>query len=95
MGESGEPREARSADGGLCAEISPIGDALLRNDAPLSPKGEAFIPLNAISLEAEHRLADELAGDQGLGHRRDVFDRRAPLDHRLQLAGGDQAPEFG
>jgi hypothetical protein len=40
MGESGEPREARSADGGYGAGgKTPIGDALLRNDAPLSPGG--------------------------------------------------------
>jgi hypothetical protein len=38
LGESGEPREARFADGGTAlAERAPIGDALLRNDAPLSP----------------------------------------------------------
>jgi hypothetical protein len=38
LGESGEPRAARSADGGCGAGgKTPIGDALLRNDAPFSP----------------------------------------------------------
>jgi len=40
LGEGGEPRVARFADGGSrTKDTSPIGGALLLNDAPLSPRG--------------------------------------------------------
>jgi hypothetical protein len=40
LGENGDPREARFADGANGGGgKTPIGDALLRNDAPFSPRG--------------------------------------------------------
>jgi hypothetical protein len=56
LGESGEPREARSADGGYGASgKTPIGDALLRNDAPLSPKGGRVL---ACSIQPDFNSLD-------------------------------------